>query len=208
MGWIRFKQIRFVCTNHPEFNNNDKPVDTKLIERLKRLNKYGLYLSVVTMVSMSAVGAFRSTEHLELHLVVGAVPAFTASFLYFCIQTYTSYKLTPSVNTLRIARFRLIVTILAFVFGIVMIITVIVASLQAVLNRATTYEDLRGPARLKWDHSWGGLEAHVVSTVAENLMILLMCPFYGSFVTEFMRIHFHNSKLIYDFKTRPEVTNA
>jgi len=198
-GWIRYKQIRYVCDNNPEFNNNDKTVTTDQIERLLRYNKYGLYMSVLIMLSMSAVGAFRSTEHLELHLAIGAFPAFFASFAYFCIQAHASYKLTPSVNTLRIARFRLIITILAFIFGIIMITTIIVATIQAVFDGVPNYQELRGPLRLKWDESWGGLVAHVVSTVTENLMIFMMCPFFASFINEFRRISVQKGKLKYDF---------
>ena len=208
MGWIRYKQIRYVFANNPEFNNNDKRVDSEQIERLLRFNKYGLYLSVVAMLSMGAVGAFRSTEHLELHLTIGAFPAFFASFAYFCIQTQTSYKLIPSVNSLRIARFRLIITIVAFIFGLIMIITVPIASIQASLDGKPNYQELRGEPRLKWDESWGGLEAHVISTVAENLMIFMMCPFYASFITEFKRLNVQNGKLKYNFIGGSNAGNA
>ncbi|CAG2176901.1 unnamed protein product, partial [Oppiella nova] len=61
------------------------------------------------------------------------------------------------------------------------------------------YSELRGPTRLMWDESTGGYVGHVISTVTENLMIFMMCPFYASFVHEFTRIQAHNGRLKFAF---------
>ena len=147
------------------------------------------------MLGMGAVGAFRSTEHLELHLGVGAFPAFFATMIYYCIQIWFSYQMKPFVNTQRMATFRLIIAILAAILGVIM--TISMFATLPLINKS--YSDLRGQPRLKWDESWGGYLMHCISAITENLMIFTVCPFYASFVTEFRRIKSQNGRLKYIF---------
>ncbi|XP_054162440.1 DNA damage-regulated autophagy modulator protein 2-like [Oppia nitens] len=212
MSWIRYKQIKYFIHNNPkqqqQFNNNDnnvrqksKSIDEKLSERLStvfkldRLNTWSLYMSIIQVLSLPAVAAFRSTESLELHLLVGAVPVFSASLIYFLMQTHITYLTIPYVGTLKMARFRLLVSILSIIFGTCMLFGVLFSALG--LKR--TYADIRGPSRLVWDESYGGYVGHVVSTVAENVAIFMMCPFYASFYPEFRRIETQNRRLKFKF---------
>ena len=193
-GWIRFKQIRYVCANINELNNNNKSLDDNQCQRILKFNKYGLYVFVAIMLSMASVAAFRSTEHLILHLL-SANPLFVTYYIEVGIQSWISYQLFPSVNSVIIAKFRLIATILLYTFSTVFIVSFLVSISQV----KVPHSQVMSPSRLWWDQSWGGYDAHVISSIFESLVIFMACPFFASFVTEFKRIRSKNGRIEFVF---------
>lgn len=145
------------------------------------------------MLSMALVASFRSTEHIDIHFLA-AIPLFSAYCAVTSIQTWLSYKLIPSVNTLIIARIRLIITIFINICCLTYLLTFMVSVLQV----RVPLSQLRSAARLWWDESWGGYEAHVISAITESMAIFLACPYFISFITDFKRIKSNDGKLVYN----------
>ena len=182
-----------MCSHIDEVNNNDKPLDHSRKEKIIKLNKYGLYANLVLVLSCAVVSAFRTTEHLEIHLLA-AGPLFLALIISAHIQTWISLQLVPNVVTLTNARFRLFVLIIQYVLTVVGTIAAVIAFTQV----KVPFSQIRssGP---HWDESWGGYHAHAVSSIAENIGIWMSCPFFASYVVEFKRIQTNNGKLQYKF---------
>lgn len=143
---------------------------------------------------MSAIGSFRATEHMEIQVLLGSMPAFISLSVYYSIQTWISYKSIAVINTLRIARLRLIVAIVASLLAFVNLISARVATLQA-MTGGVTWTELRGDRKLWWSRSWSGYEAHLVSTVSENLFFLMLAFFSMTFVSEFKGFNLHNGEI-------------
>lgn len=195
-GWYRFKQIRYVC-GHGLGEVNANRVDTKNIDLILKLNNYSLYLTVVSNVSLASVAAFRATEHLILHGIFAGTLFHTFVF-NMILQTWISYKMTPNVNTLRTARFRLFLTILFITFLIICATSIFVAAIQIIVSRAPLFRMLTAD-RLKWDETYPGYYAHGISGVFEILAILVACPFYASFLSEVNRTQVTDGKLTFKF---------
>ena len=172
-----------------DVNANQKRLDTDLV---LKYNKYGLYSSIVSMMTMSAVAAFRATEHMALHFGA-AFFTFASFWVQFFVQTRMSYELVSIVNTLKMARIRLILTILNYIASASAYLFCFISIFQS------NYSYFMSESRLLWDSSSGGYVSHVISAITENIAILLISLFYSSFIAEFNRIHSHNGKLKYKF---------
>ena len=156
---------------------NDKWLDDNQRHRVIKVNKYGLYSALVVMVDLVSAFAFRITEHFTIHMVFSFITIF-AYCLYVAIQTWISYQMVPTVNTLRMARFRLVIAILINGSFLVFILIGFMAFSQVPQGQAYT------PARLLWDKSWPGYYSHAISAISENLCVFMCCPFFASFVAE------------------------
>ena len=175
-----------VFANHDK--KNDKSVDDNQRHRVFKVNKYGLYCAVVVMVGLISTFAFRSTEHITLHLVF-ALATTIAYCLCIAIQTWISYQMVPTVNTLRMARFRLVIAILINASFVQCILMGFKAYSQVPEGQAYT------PARLLWHESWPGYYSHAISAICENFYILMGSPFFASFAAEFKTIQSHGFKI-------------
>lgn len=193
-GWIRFKQIRYVCGHIDEVNNNERQLNDNQCQRILKWNKYGLYMFVVIMVSMIAISAFRSTEHLMLH-ILSANPMFTAYYIEVGIQTWISFQLVSTANTLRTARFRAMASATIYTMSVIFLLSCVISffQLKVPLSQIQTND------RLWWDEKMGGYEAHVISAIAESLTIFMAGPYFASFVTEFSRIRTKKGRLEFIF---------
>ena len=157
---------------------NDKSFGDNQQQRVVKVNKYGLYSALVVMVGLISTFAFRSTEHVILHLVFS-----NATIISYClcvaIQTWISYQMVPTVNTLRMARFRLVIALLIHGSFLAMLLLGIIALSQVPYNQSFS------PTRLLWDETWPGYYEHAISAILENIGIFMGCPFFASFVIEF-----------------------
>ena len=183
-----------MCSYIEEVNNKtEKSVDDIRRQKILRFNKYGLYLVVVAILSASIASAFRTTEHLEIHLFAVS-PLFIALVGTVHIQTWISLQLMPNVVSHSTARFRLIVLIIDYL----VIVVGSIATIIALIQMKVPYSQLRSSGRF-WDESWGGYHAHAISAIAENILVLMFCPWYASFVAGFNRIRSKNGRLEYEF---------
>jgi hypothetical protein len=155
-------------------------------------NKLAFGSSVIMVLSIPMVAAFRSSENLSLHLL-GALSAFGFSFAYLFLQTKISYFLIPKVNSLRIARMRYFFTILAFIFGSLMFVCVVLSF----IDLKVPIDKVKSAERLFWDTSYGGYIEHCLSALFEWLTIFIISPFYATFIPEFNNIESHNGKIKY-----------
>jgi hypothetical protein len=140
---------------------------------------------------MPFVAAFRSSEHLVIHIIAGLTGCAIA-IIFLITQTKMSYILITNVNSLRIARIRLICTILAFIFGTFATLAVI---LSAFGLKVQNHSKVLSVERLLWDESYGGYVAHCLSAMFEWLAMLTLSPFFATFVPEFKNIKSHNGKI-------------
>ena len=138
----------YVCANQD--SNNDKSLDDNQRQRVVKVNKYGLYGSVVVMLGLASVTAFRPTEHYAIHMVF-ALTAIIAYCLCVAIQTWISYQMVPTVNSLTMARFRLVIAILINASAVLSILVGVLSQLQVKVAE----RQVSSPARLLWDESWG-----------------------------------------------------
>ena len=157
---------------------NDKSFDDNQRQRVLKVNQYGIYSVGVIMVALPSMFSFRSTEHVYLHLVF-SFATINAYCLCVAIQTWISYQMVPTVITLRMARFRLVIAILINGSFLVMLLMGTIALSQVPYSQAFT------PTRLFWDKSWPGYYSHAISAISENIGIFMGCPYFGSFVAEF-----------------------
>ncbi len=155
-------------------------------------NKLAFGSSVIMVLSIPIVAAFRSSENLLLHLL-GSLAAFGFSFAYLFLQTKISYFLIPKVNSLRIARMRYFFTLLAFIFGFLMFFCLFLSS----INLKVPIDKVTSEERLFWDTSYGGYIEHCLSALFEWLAIFIISPFYATFIPDFNNIESHNGKIKY-----------
>ncbi|KAM3923354.1 modulator of macroautophagy TMEM150B [Leptodactylus fuscus] len=99
---IRFQQIRdYGCHSH--------------------VNSAGLALGFLCALGTSLVGNFQQSNQLETHLA-GAFLAFIIGIVYFCIQSYLTFKVKPRHGGCWIIAIRITLTILAIASMILMIV--------------------------------------------------------------------------------------
>ena len=166
----------YVCDNNNK--KNDQSIDDNHRQLVLKVNEYGLYSVGVFMVSLPSMFAFRSTEQVHLHLVF-SFTTIIAYCLCITIQTWISYQMIPTVNTLRMARFRLVIALLIHGSFLAMLLLGIMALSQVPYNQSFS------PTRLLWDETWPGYYEHAISAILENIGIFMGCPFFASFVIEF-----------------------
>ncbi len=112
--------------------------------------------------------------------VIGTFPLFVFGPILYCIQTWISFQLAPKVNTKFVAIIRLIVT----VFSILSVIFCCIFTVWSLmLYKKDLYKD-----RLSWKQEDGGYVQHVIAAVSEWIYLLLVCPFFATFVGEFHRL--------------------
>ncbi|XP_024942879.1 DNA damage-regulated autophagy modulator protein 1 isoform X2 [Cephus cinctus] len=121
---------------------------------------------------------FQEARVVAAHMI-GAMTCFTAATVYFCLQTYLSYKMAPAVNGW------MIVYVRAILSGLTMILTII-----TVIPGYISVTEFKGSDYKKWLPSDGGWGWHVASAVAEWILALVYCAFLLTFVLEFRLISF------------------
>lgn len=157
----------------------------KLVEALtghiqtsvRRLNKVGLALGVLSAFGMSLVANFQETNIEPVH-VTGAFLVFGLGTVYAFIQAGLSYQMYPEFNGLLVCRVRMVISVLALV-------CLIVTSVSAVISRE---QKLPGTDKLHWKPDEQGFVAHVVSTVGEWVTAITFLLYFLSFAQEFRKL--------------------
>lgn len=162
--YVRYKLVEVLGNVHEDI-------------KLRRLNKAGLILGIITSFGLSLVANFQETN-VEIVHITGASLVFGVGVIYALIQTFLTYHMEPDFNGKFICRARLTITIFSIVFMLITFGTATVARLQK----------KPGTDRLHWKPSDPGFAAHVTSTVGEWLTALTFLAYFFTFVRDFMKL--------------------
>ncbi|XP_013787276.1 DNA damage-regulated autophagy modulator protein 2-like [Limulus polyphemus] len=173
--YVRYKQVEQYYRDH--LSNESRLV--------LRLNVVGLWLGCTAAFGVSLVANFQETSVFIVHMI-GAMMAFGIGMLYAWLQTVMSYYMFPLVNSLLVARLRLVLSIVSTVCFII-------------LNVATpiSLKQFHGKDKTKWYPKDGGFASHVISTVSEWILALAFDLYFLSFVRELQNITMASPKVIF-----------
>lgn len=166
-----------LCTIYVRYKLVEVLGDTVEDAKLRRLNKVGLFLGVLTAFGLSLVANFQETNVEPVHLT-GAALVFCVGVVYAIIQTALSYHMEPDFNGKYICRVRLTLTILS---TLVMVITFVSASISR-------YQKNPDTDKLHWKPDEPGFTTHIISTIGEWITALLFLFYFLTFVRDFMRL--------------------
>ncbi|XP_043279937.1 DNA damage-regulated autophagy modulator protein 1-like isoform X2 [Venturia canescens] len=121
---------------------------------------------------------FQEARVVAAHMI-GAMTCFTAGTLYFCLQTYLSYKMQSAVNGWFVVAVRAVLSGLTFVL-----------TTMTIIPGYISMSEFRGNDYKKWLPSDGGWGWHLVSAVSEWILAIVYCIFLLTFVPEFRLINF------------------
>ena len=132
------------------------------------------------MLSLLQADGMSSAEH-----IVGAAMVFIGGILYSWTHTYLSYRMkNVGVNSVRLCRFRLILSLLGTI-----IFTVCVVA-KGVAQRKWRQDPPRDEMR-QWQPGDTGFPYHVTSSSAEWITFAILMLYFCSFCSEFQEISFH-----------------
>ncbi|XP_076337833.1 DNA damage-regulated autophagy modulator protein 2-like isoform X2 [Tachypleus tridentatus] len=173
--YVRYKQVEQYYRDH--LSNESRLV--------LRLNMVGLWLGWIAAFGVSLVANFQETSVFIIHMI-GAMMAFGIGMFYAWLQTLMSYYMFPLVNSLLMARLRLVLSIVSTVCFII-------------LNVATplSLQQFHGKDKTKWYQKDGGFASHVIATVSEWILALAFDLYFLSFVRELQNITMASPKVIF-----------
>ncbi|EFN84986.1 Damage-regulated autophagy modulator [Harpegnathos saltator] len=160
----------------------------------RRLVVVTAYCGVLACFGLDILANFHASV-VAAHMV-GAMTCFSASILYFCLQTYLSYKMVPAVNNM----------IVVYVRAFLSVLTLKLTIASIVFGHISMFE-FQGHDYKKWLPADGGWGWHISSTICEWILAIVYCAFLLTFVPDFRLIHFEDPvvTLIYLDKTESTV---
>lgn len=179
--YVRYKQIL-------EYNKED-------IYRVLAMNKYSLYMGIISCLGVIVVSAFQDTDVITVHLI-GAGMAFVGGLIYMGIASKISLRLrVPS----RLAWTRILITTVCFIALILTLVNAYIAN-----KEEPSMEDMEHKhpnctvrpfphyTRRPWPGYWkpcmAGYVYHVVSAVSEWTMALSFLVFFLTYVGDLRKI--------------------
>ncbi|XP_012057515.1 PREDICTED: DNA damage-regulated autophagy modulator protein 1-like [Atta cephalotes] len=152
---------------------------------------------ILACFGLDILANFQEARVIAAHMV-GAMTCFSAGTLYFCLQTYLSYKMIPAVNGIIIVYLRAILSALTLILTIATIIPGYISM-----------SEFQGNDYKKWLPADGGWGWHVASTICEWILAIVYCAFLLTFVPEFRLINFEDPvvTLIYLDKIESSTTS-
>ncbi|XP_066583367.1 DNA damage-regulated autophagy modulator protein 1-like [Prorops nasuta] len=139
---------------------------------------------------------FQETRVVAAHMI-GAMTCFTAGTIYFCLQTYLSYKMVPVVNGRAVVNVRIGLSMLTLIF-----------TLTTIIPGYISMSKFRGNDYKKWLPSDGGWGWHVTSAISEWILAIVYCVFLLTFVPEFRLISFEAPVVRINYLDKQEATVA
>lgn len=149
---------------------------------------------VLACFGLDILANFQEARVVAAHMI-GAMTCFTAGTIYFCLQTYLSYKMVPAVNGWMIVYVRACLSALTMILTVATIVPGYISMLE-----------FKGNDYKKWQPTDGGWGWHVASAVSEWILVIIYCAFLLTFVPEFRQINFEAPvvSLIYLDTEEPE----
>jgi len=167
--YIRYKQVEEF------FRGNDSVW-------LPRINLMGLVMGFISALGASVVGSFQETRVFTLH-VLGAFMAFLGGSIYFCFQSYFTFKMLPMFTNKCVAILRTLIGIVCiFLFA-----SVYTCGVFAV-------QQFKGDNIVYWEPHDGGWTLRTISVTCEWIMASLFDLYLLSFMLDFSRIQYKSPK--------------
>ncbi|XP_018564124.1 DNA damage-regulated autophagy modulator protein 2 [Anoplophora glabripennis] len=169
--YVRYRQVRDLCEK-----NEFKPL-------IKKINTLTLYIGFCASLGIVVVASFQETNAFVVHLL-GAGMCFGLGSIYHIIQVIISFSLYPTFGKKSLNIYRLICTILYFV-------TLSLTAIFLVLSLLK----FKGDDITKWVEEDGGYDLHLVSTIAEWIMVAFNQLIILTLAFEFKYIQFSEPKI-------------
>lgn len=169
--YVRFKQVE-------QFYRDD--LSSRAIVTL---NSVAFWMGALASLGMTLVANFQETAVLEVHLI-GATVLFFLGTIYMWLQTAMSYRMLPLLNSLKMARTRLVLSAIA-TLGL----------LSTTIFAGISLSEFHGDNKRKWTPKDGGFAAHVTSAASEWTLALAVDFFFLTFVKEFQLICLESPKV-------------
>uniref|UniRef100_A0A3B5AZ30 DNA damage regulated autophagy modulator 2 n=1 Tax=Stegastes partitus TaxID=144197 RepID=A0A3B5AZ30_9TELE len=164
--YVRYKQVE-ALTGEDEL-------------KLRRLNRIGLLLGLISSFGMCVVANFQKTTLFSMHLV-GAILTFGVGALYILVQTLLSFYMQPHVHSRTTYLVRL--TIGACTLGSIISMFVSSVIMYSVLSGVDV------PRKLHWTPGEPGYAPHIVSTVSEWCLAFSFISFFLTYIRDFQKIN-------------------
>ena len=98
--YVRYKQIEQYYRDHLSHDSS----------RIMSINWIGLWVGCISAFGLSIVANFQETNVFRVHMT-GAMMCFGFGVVYAWLQTVMSFKMIPLVNSLKVAHFRLFLSL-------------------------------------------------------------------------------------------------
>ncbi|XP_054714024.1 DNA damage-regulated autophagy modulator protein 1-like [Uloborus diversus] len=150
-----------------------------------RINKIALLVGWLGCFGVSVLANFQETSVLIVHMT-GACCAFGCATGYSWLQTIISYYVCPLLNSLFVARLRVVLSlILTAGFGLTLIAGII------------AHNSFHGKDPTKWSYDDGGFVAHVISTGAEWVLVIAFDLFILTYAKELKSVSISSPQIIF-----------
>lgn len=146
----------------------------------KRIVVVTAWCGILACFGLDILANFQEARVVGAHMI-GAMTCFTAGTIYFCLQTYLSYKMVPAVNGKIVVFIRAGLSVLTLILTITTIIPGYISMLE-----------FQGNDYKKWLPTDGGWGWHVASAISEWVLAIVYCCFLLTFVPEFRLINFED----------------
>ncbi|XP_076751306.1 DNA damage-regulated autophagy modulator protein 1 isoform X1 [Xylocopa sonorina] len=146
----------------------------------KRIINATAYCGGLACFGLNILANFQDSHVVTAHMV-GAITCFTAGTIYFCLQTYLSHKMVPTVNNRIVVYIRATLSLLT-----------LISTITVVVPGYISLKEFQGNDYKKWRPTDGGWGWHVTSAISEWVLAIVYCLFLLTFVPEFRLINFED----------------
>lgn len=167
--YVRYLYVKRCYLNDPNLLN---------FTSVKRLNSISLWLAAIISLGGIFVANFQETVAFIPHMI-GAFCCFGVGSVYFCLQTVISYSVCPQLNSLQMARFRLLLSVL----GVFLTSSCGIFGIASYFLFSKTIADIP-----LWAPEDGGFELHVVSSFSEWATLMVFAVYFITFIKEFKNL--------------------
>ena len=173
--FIRYKQVNVVYVDRNDGFNLNSTLTLKIL----KLNKWSFISGIILLTFHSTTNNFNIKEFFYFHNFAANMQVLFM-MITIILNTRLSF-LTSQITSKRIAKIRLIITLM-------LIIGLIFFTIMTVLSISAFKNDFYSSARLFWKHSDGGYVYHVIASITQWILFFLSTSFFGTFYHEFKRI--------------------
>ncbi|KAK6190204.1 hypothetical protein SNE40_002124 [Patella caerulea] len=175
----------FMFVRYSQIREHYRPVEelggvTPSRRRKLLANKVALVIGLLGDLGASMVGNFQEDAVIEAH-VVGAFMAFGLGGIYVWMQSVISYGVTSLNGTTKCCRHIRIVLCSTYTVLFILMITFTTISMRLFKGKGN-----RNPKMWKPDDP--GYDEHLVATITEWLMVVMLSLFFATFYKEFKQV--------------------
>ncbi|CAG2119913.1 unnamed protein product [Medioppia subpectinata] len=167
-------------TANINYNNNNYDNDAKVTaHRLTQYNKWSLVIGLVFGWALMGTASFRTSEGIIVLVVHGfhACIGFSLIMLDMGLQSEIAYARGRPWT----GRFRRFLAVVSFTLILVMMVMMG----WSLLELDNPFHFMNINIRMRWSESQPGYLPHVISAFLEWAVILIVCPYFWTFISEF-----------------------